>query len=321
MNSKHEGTLSRAQQAANVYGGPNWVLIAGGALLSTLSIRLGCKLKNLVVDRKTADAATTKDAPDGCMEMKHGSAGAPPRDGDLSHGQLTVVTSLPAEASDSERLTAAIWPVSPECLEQPRRSFHQSNGSDSPCASESGSDLLSKREVVHKLRQQLKKRDGMILEMQGQITEEQKLVDEHMMHEVNLQSQLDAANRALFAAEREIQRLRKVIADYCASGYSRLPDDQEASGNGEMQKNGYVNGVAGELAAGGWGGVDILVTDGQREAERKRAIMLKKEAEELKSVMKEKDRLLQCYKEQKLELCTRVKELQLRLDFQVPHIL
>ncbi|KAF3795094.1 hypothetical protein EJ110_NYTH05977 [Nymphaea thermarum] len=256
------------------------------------------------------------DAPDGCMERKNASSGAFLRENDPLHGQLTVITNVPAETSDSERLTAAIWPVSPERLENPRRSFHQSNGSDSPCASESGSDLLSKREVVYKLRQQLKKRDEMILEMQGQITEQQKLVNEHIIHDVDLQSQLDAANRALFSAEREIQRLRKVIADFCASGYSRLPDDQVASGNGEVQKNGYVNGVVGELEAGGWHGVGMLMIEGQGEADRKRAIMFKKEAEELKEVMKEKDCLLQSYKEQKMELCSRVKELQLRLDSQ-----
>lgn len=36
----------RAQNSRNFQGeGPNWVLLAGGALLSTLSIRLGFKLK------------------------------------------------------------------------------------------------------------------------------------------------------------------------------------------------------------------------------------------------------------------------------------
>lgn len=34
--------------------GPNWVLIAGGALLSTLSFRLGYKLKQ-AIDRKQPD--------------------------------------------------------------------------------------------------------------------------------------------------------------------------------------------------------------------------------------------------------------------------
>lgn len=40
--------MPRDQRSKSFQGeGPNWVLIAGGALLSTLSIRLGYKLKQL----------------------------------------------------------------------------------------------------------------------------------------------------------------------------------------------------------------------------------------------------------------------------------
>ena len=40
---------SRAQRANGFQReGPNWVLVAGGALLSTLSIRLGYKLKQVL---------------------------------------------------------------------------------------------------------------------------------------------------------------------------------------------------------------------------------------------------------------------------------
>ena len=39
--------------------GPNWVLIVGGALLSTLSIRLGFKMKQ-TLDGKQKDNATLK---------------------------------------------------------------------------------------------------------------------------------------------------------------------------------------------------------------------------------------------------------------------
>ncbi|KAL5972394.1 hypothetical protein ACLOJK_041648 [Asimina triloba] len=40
--------------------------------------------------------------------------------------------------------------------ELPHKPSHYSNGSDSPCMSESGSDILNNREVITKLRQQLK---------------------------------------------------------------------------------------------------------------------------------------------------------------------
>lgn len=44
---------SRGQRTKHIQGeGPNWILIAGGALLSTLSIRLGYKLKQTFDSRQ-----------------------------------------------------------------------------------------------------------------------------------------------------------------------------------------------------------------------------------------------------------------------------
>lgn len=41
--------VPRAQMSKKIQGeGPNWILIAGGALLSTLSMRLGYKLKQIL---------------------------------------------------------------------------------------------------------------------------------------------------------------------------------------------------------------------------------------------------------------------------------
>jgi hypothetical protein len=49
--------VPRAQKSKNFQGeGPNWILIAGGALLSTLSIRLGYKLKQ-ALDAKPQENA------------------------------------------------------------------------------------------------------------------------------------------------------------------------------------------------------------------------------------------------------------------------
>lgn len=50
--------VPRDQRSKSFPGeGPNWVLIAGGALLSTLSIRLGYKLKQLH-DTKQQDCSS-----------------------------------------------------------------------------------------------------------------------------------------------------------------------------------------------------------------------------------------------------------------------
>lgn len=52
MTLKHNRSIQRGKPNSNVQvEGSNWVFIAGGVLLSTLTIRLGCKLKH-VFDKK-----------------------------------------------------------------------------------------------------------------------------------------------------------------------------------------------------------------------------------------------------------------------------
>lgn len=54
MKPKANG-VPRVQMSKSIQGeGPNWILIAGGALLSTLSMRLGYKLKQ-VLDKKQVE--------------------------------------------------------------------------------------------------------------------------------------------------------------------------------------------------------------------------------------------------------------------------
>jgi len=47
MKAKANGSIKKAGKGDHVHGGPNWVLVAGGILLSTLSVRLGCRLKQM----------------------------------------------------------------------------------------------------------------------------------------------------------------------------------------------------------------------------------------------------------------------------------
>lgn len=59
MKSKTNRSIQKARKTDNVQGGPNWVLVAGGVLLSTLSVKLGCKLKQLF-DAKQRNSNTSK---------------------------------------------------------------------------------------------------------------------------------------------------------------------------------------------------------------------------------------------------------------------
>ncbi|XAR73190.1 hypothetical protein NMG60_11007083 [Bertholletia excelsa] len=316
--------------------GPNWVFIAGGALLSTLSIRLGYKLKRVLDARKPEN--TCHDVKE---RKKSGNCNSPPNwyccaqnEGNCfnymsgnqcnveikqqQNGQLMTEPdmALPlvtVPATEYNKDNGVMWSSSPERLELPQKPLHHSNSFDSPCVSESGSDVFSKREVIHKLRLQLKRRDDMILEMQDQIVELQNSVSTQVSHSSHLQSLLDAANRDLLDSEREIQRLRKAIADHCVGQVG--PNNQPSTVQMRPSEGrcGHANGyLAGESR---------LEFPEKGRGDEDRIEVLKKEVTELKEVIEGKKYLLQSYKEQNVELSMKIKELQQRLDSQVPNIL
>uniref|UniRef100_A0A453A2A0 Uncharacterized protein n=1 Tax=Aegilops tauschii subsp. strangulata TaxID=200361 RepID=A0A453A2A0_AEGTS len=52
-SSKTNGSVQKAGRVSHAQGeGPSWVLVAGGVLVSTLSVRLGCKLKQMFDTKK-----------------------------------------------------------------------------------------------------------------------------------------------------------------------------------------------------------------------------------------------------------------------------
>ncbi|KAJ4784954.1 intracellular protein transporter [Rhynchospora pubera] len=316
MKSKEDGTRKRGQKLLiQVHGeGPSWILLAGGALVSTLVVRLGfTRLNHFFQNKKLNDdtSPTEKENSGGRMTSgvlhsdlccysqganfyqcpsEMGTSPAPPsKTISQVERSLPLVKIQPAEKSNMEANQGIMWSTSPDQLGLPHRSFHPSVSSES--LSESGSDIYVKREVIHRLRQQLQRRDEMIMEMQSQILELKNSLSIQMANSANLEAQIDSANRDLFASEREIQRLRKVIADHCAG-----PLMGHANGNGNCFE-------------------EVGLRD---EA---KVEMLKKEIGELKEVLEGKNFLLQSYRDEKAELCSKIKELQLRLASQVPSIL
>ncbi|KAJ6422546.1 hypothetical protein OIU84_027499 [Salix udensis] len=282
MKPRTKGTSS-GQKAQDFQGeGRNWILIAGGALLRNMKSSdrrsPGCNMhSNMYSFTQDDDGCYNCVAGnEGIADMKHRSNDQMLSESDVGLPLVTV------PAAEFTKENGIMWASSPDRLELPPKPFHHSNCSDSPCVSESGSDILSKREVIQKLRQQLKRRDDMILEMQDQILELQNSLNAQLTLASNLQSQINAANRDLFDSEREIQRLRKAIADHWDSNFESFE-----KGGGDVE----------------------------------RIEKLKREVGELKEVIEGKGYLLQSYKEQKTELSMKIKELQLRLDSQVPNIL
>ncbi|KAI3824546.1 hypothetical protein L1987_06009 [Smallanthus sonchifolius] len=313
-----------AQKGRKFQGqGPNWILIAGGALLSTLSVRLGYRLKQILDSKQPKNSGsglkengkfTVRKRPgkcrshsnlygfeqdDGCFNCVSGTEcdteTKPQHSGRLHTEPEMALPLTTVSALVYNKESGVMWSSSPDRLELPHKPFHHSNSPDSPCVSESGSDIFSKREVIQKLRQQLKRRDDMILEMQDQIAELQSSLSSQRTRSDHLQSLLEAANRDLFDSEREIQRLRKAIADICVG-----TEKSHENSNGFQDLECLDKGIGGN--------------------EVDKVEILKKEVGELKELIQGKDYLLQNYKEQKSELSLKVKELQHRLDSQVTNI-
>nr|CAD1840930.1 unnamed protein product [Ananas comosus var. bracteatus] len=283
MRSKTNGAIQRTGKLNNIQGhGPNWVLVAGGALLSMLTIRLGCKLKQ-AFERKRQDN-TIKGNGKSPSTRRSRECRLHSNLNRFNLEEDSCYYCLSGGGVDTRAISKEADPSLPLVKFTGSESNNENGGviwASSPHASESGSsDIYAKREVIHKLRQQLKRRDEMIMEMQAQITDLQTSLRIQVSESANLQAQLDSANRDLFDSEREIQQLRKVIADH------------RVAVNGQRRKGDGAN-----------------------------TEILRKEVGELKEVIEGKDFLLQSYKEQKVELCSKMKELQLRLESQVPNIL
>ncbi|XP_009396210.2 uncharacterized protein LOC103981270 isoform X3 [Musa acuminata AAA Group] len=349
MTSKTTASIQRVQKLNHVrQEGPNWVLIAGSALLSTLTVSLGCKLKKAFQIRRqdtshkdvhTEYRKSASKKSSGACQL-HSSLYHFNQDEEVccyclsgtSEGRVDVkqpknpvaheadvsltLVEIPA-AEQNKDVGSVMWISSPDRLEMPRKPLHHSNSSGSPCISESGSDIYSKREVIQKLRQQLKRRDEMIMEMQAQITDLQNSLNIQLSQSAHLQAQLDCTGRDLFNSEREIQQLRKVIADHCVAEVVSPEKPIEARQWHHVATNGFMNGFPDNVD-----GMEVNCVGAEKaKAERERIEMLKREVQELKEVIDGKDFLLQSYKEQKTELCSKIKELQLKLASQVPNIL
>lgn len=248
------------------------------------------------------------------VEIRQAPGSPLPKSTDLSP---LLLVEIPGPESSKEN-SGVMWTSSPDRLEDPRKPFQYSNSSGSPCFSESGSDIYNKREVIQKLRQQLKRRDEMIAEMQAQIVDLKNSLVVQVTQTTNLQSQLDAASRELFESEREIQHLRKIIADHCVAEALSHDKPLQAGHWQSDATNGHANGYA-----------DSSVDDPdlhyigieKRKGEVEKVEMLKREVCDLKEVIEGKDFLIQSYKEQKLELCGKIRELQEKLSAQIPNIL
>lgn len=235
MSSRINGSLKRTNVLNHVNQKvPNWIVIVGGALLSTLSIRLCCRLKQ-VFDfrrRRKTHAPSKEDGNstpikrrESCKFCSQKYCFIPNEDGGyhcFSGAEHSPATPISKENDDALQLVkvsskenngGVMWESSPHLLHPPSNPFNHSNTFESPSPSESGSDIYSKREIVRKLRQQLKRRDDMIAEMQSRIADLQTHLTFEIARTAHLQDRINSSNRRVLDSEREIRRLRNAVSD------------------------------------------------------------------------------------------------------------
>eukprot|EP00252_Welwitschia_mirabilis_P012386 TRINITY_DN27420_c0_g1_i1.p1 TRINITY_DN27420_c0_g1~~TRINITY_DN27420_c0_g1_i1.p1 ORF type:complete len:373 (-),score=62.89 TRINITY_DN27420_c0_g1_i1:115-1233(-) len=362
-----------------------WTIILGGAIVSTLSICVVRKLRQTFLFNSHKNAHASKDKEDACnnkdtlgacslhsnyctqertacthcilgasygsVEMKLAPQGVVCQFENMRRNSPIVI---PHQSKLSElqihsegREDSPLW--SPEQLELHNGNLMLSNSSESICTSDSGSEHFSKRDVVLRLRDQLKKRDDMILEMQSQINDQLKIISNQISHITNLQSQLDSTNRDLFEAEREIQRVRKAIADHCvdhgldiSNNYALVEHSNKSIVNIEVPKIACTDTYGahndknqeqrlqhGDAANSSDVNVLKLVEDldcfprgsVSQNYSSENMKNLQREIAELKESLEGKNYLLEMYEKQRLELCSQLRELQVKLAAQMSTIL
>ncbi|KAG0583316.1 hypothetical protein KC19_3G126400 [Ceratodon purpureus] len=219
--------------------GPNWFMIAGGAVVMAVSVAFGRK-KILSEGDKTKErapnggawsqAASHDDDDTGSVhtyETVHN--GTPfwdkPESGAQSHAEFefhSFKTKRPAPNDPSPQ-------VSKFCRQLSHNSVCQSNEdpvqSDSQTSTALRAGLTARREMVHRLRQQIRSRDAMIYDMQTQLADQEQMINMHRNHSADLQECVQAVNAKLFEANLEVQRLHRELMAQRAQPIADLDEE------------------------------------------------------------------------------------------------
>ncbi|CAM6088670.1 unnamed protein product [Calypogeia fissa] len=232
--------------------GTNWILIVGGALVAALGVMIVRRQKTSVPPPKAVEKALLTRLKDHVhhsgISFRRESTGS--RTSELSaespySGDPFMITQTQPQSLSEGSRVGSDW-GDEECSPQsPPATYYEqfAKGSchsnrvvitpTSPPGSYRGADTSatecndltvlspparlgypSRRDMVHRLRQQLKSRDEMILDMQAQISDQERLISLHQARCKDLESRLEEANNTLFESNLEIQRLRRAVAEY-----------------------------------------------------------------------------------------------------------
>ncbi|KAG0608541.1 hypothetical protein M758_8G113400 [Ceratodon purpureus] len=189
--------------------------------------------------------------------------------------------------------------------------------------------LAARREMVQKLRKQLRSREGIIFDLQAQVSDQDHAITMHRAHSADLQDRLATTNTELFKANHEIQRLRKELR--IPSGKLAVNiDNRKANDNSEDRKhstnfelkaitlearmlNDKVKRLQGEKQE-----MESEVQAFSRECELlfKKASALEAERVQLKKLVNEKGHMLEAKERECIKLTTTLANLQDNLDIE-----
>ncbi|KAH9567217.1 hypothetical protein CY35_03G018600 [Sphagnum magellanicum] len=215
------------------HDGPNWVLIAGGAVVTVISFVIG---RRESIISKGGGLEKRKDSPYRMPkpDSKKGIAYI------ATEGEKRIQTKYNGHQSDSH-VVGASSPLTSHFQIHRTKSCKQDVHSTSlpsspkpfmvslttpPCTDEdlqysSPSPVPLQRVVsekcevvvVHRLQQQLKRRDGMIFDLQAQIIDQGHTVAAHKAQIANLEAQLEEKSKILFHSTQEVEQLQRALAD------------------------------------------------------------------------------------------------------------
>ncbi|XP_073391252.1 uncharacterized protein [Physcomitrium patens] len=326
--------------------GPNWFMIAGGAVVMAVSVALGRK-KILNDGEKTKErvlntsARTQASSPhhqdldetgsmhtyetvhDGTPFWDKSESVAPPQ---AKFEFRSSKTKRPAPADSSPQVSKCFRQLSHISVCQSNKHSVQSDAHNSTTLR---SGLTARQEMVHRLRQQIRSRDVMINDMQTQLADH--VITMHRNHSVDLQECVQAISTNLFEANVEVQKLHRELMKQRAQQIGDLDEECIDIAVAEIKRQWVHHKDVEEIIHESRKlSEEIQRLEREKEAKdnlahaklRQCEILSKKvsslatELEEVKRLAQGKQRLLEAKEQENLQLTSVLQELHHKLEIE-----
>ncbi|XP_024388846.1 uncharacterized protein [Physcomitrium patens] len=345
MSDYEQAHGGRSLRMVKKKDGPNWLMIAGGAIVMAVSVSFG-RRKILKESEKAKERASNTSA-------KAQASSPHYQDLDetgLAHMYETVHNgtafwdkseSVVASQSEFEVVSYKTKRPAPNDPSPQVSKFCRQLSQNSVC--QSNEDLVQsdphnstalrvshtvRREMVHRLRQHIRSRDAMIYDMQTQPAEQDQMISMHRNHYVELQQCMETISTKLYGANLEVQRLHRELIAQRDQPVSVLSEERADVVIGDIKRKClHHKDVEGIIYEAGKLNEELERLQNEKEANdslaqaksqqceilSKKVSTLVTELEEVKSEVLEKQRLLEAKEQENLKLASFLQELQHKL--------